>query len=159
MKYTNMLNNLGKIAWKGLHVFLILLSFALVVVMAGVAIWQEVLLISVLIMPMMIVFLGVVLVHELEILAGSELYNTGIVHDGHSLIGVKKGPGYYKRKKYVDFFQVVLFLGYIIYFAFNMKDQVAIAVIGIVICAICAALYFIAGLSSIEKDKAINNIN
>ena len=40
-----------------------------------------------------------------------------------------------------------------------MKDQVAIAVIGIVVFLICAVLYFIAGKSSIEKDKARNNEN
>jgi hypothetical protein len=154
-----MLNKLGNIAWKGLNIFLILLAFSLVVGVAWVSIWQELLILSVMIMPAMIIFFGLVLSHQLEILAGSELYNTGIVHEGNSLIGVKKGPGYYKRKKYIDFLQVAIFLGYIIYFAFNIKNQVAMAVIGIVIFAICAFIYFVMGLSSIEKDKAINNKN
>ena len=157
MKYTNILNNLGKIAWKGLNVFLILLSFVLLGVMAWLSIWMETLILAVIIMPMMIVFIGVVLNHEMEILAGSELYNTGIVHEGHSLIGVKKGPGHYKRKKYVDFFQAFLFVAYIVYFMFKIRIEPVWAIAGIILFAVCSVLYFIAGLSSIERDKLENS--
>lgn len=152
MKYTNMLNNLGKIAWKSLHVFLILISFGLVGSIAALSIWMENLILAVIMMPPMIVFLGLTLNYGMELIAGGELYNTGIVHEGNSLIGIKKGPGYYKRKKYVDFFQVFLFVAYIVYFAFNISVEPGWAIGGIILFSICAVLYFIVGLSSIEKN-------
>lgn len=156
MKYTNMLNKLGIIAWKGLNVIIILVSIALFGLMAYFSIWLQTLILAVMIMPMMIVFLGLVLNFQMEILSGGELYNTGLVHEGNSIINVKKGPGYYKRKKFVDFIQCVLFVCYIVYFAFNMQEEIGWAIGGIVVFLIGAVLYFMAGLSSIEKEKMIN---
>ncbi len=157
MKYTNILNKLGNIAWKALNLIIILIFLAVFGALMYLSFWLQTLILAVLMMPLMIVALGVVLNHQLEILAGGRLYNTGLVSGGNSLLGVEKGPGYYKRKRFVDFLQCFLFVGYLIYFACNMRSEIVWAIAGVIICVVGACLYFLAGLSSIEKNKSINN--
>lgn len=159
MKYTNLLSKVGKIAWNSFHVLLILISLAIFGAMVFFSFWMQTLILAVIMMPPMIVFLGLVLNFELEILAGSELYNTGIVYEGNSLIGVKKGLGYYKRKRFIDFFQCSLFIGYLVYFICNMRFEMGWAIAGAVVCVVGGCLYFLAGLSSIEKNKLVNSEN
>ena len=95
---------------------------------------------------------------ELEVLIGVRLYGRrDLVIDGNSVIDVEKGPGYYKRKTFIDFFQCLLFVVYLVYFACNMHSEIGWAIAGIVICVFGAGLCFLAGLSSIEKNKLMNN--
>lgn len=157
MKYTNILNKLGDVVWKVFNIIIILIMLSLFGVMMYFSFWLETLILAVLIMPLMIVGLGLVLNYQLEILAGGRLYNTGLVHEGNSVLGVEKGPGYYKRKTFIDFFQCLLFIVYLVFFACNMHSEIGWAITGIVICVLGAGLYFLVGLSSIEKSKLMNN--
>ena len=159
MKYTNILNKLGNVVWKVFNIIIILIMLSLFGVMMYFSFWLETLILAVLMMPLMIVGLGLVLNYKLEILAGGILYNTGLIHEENSVLDVEKGPGYYKRKRFVDFFQCFLFIGYLVYFVCNMRPEIWWAISGIVICAIGACLYFLSGLSSIEKNKLMNGKN
>ena len=69
MKYTNILNKLGNIAWKALNLIIILIFLAVFGALMYLSFWLQTLILAVLMMPLMIVALGVVLNHQLEILA------------------------------------------------------------------------------------------
>lgn len=153
MKYTNLLSKLGDLAYKALYGILMLIIVGLVGTMAFLSFWTGILLIAVMLMPLMIVFLGIGVNYCLGLICGDELYNTGYVHEGNSQLAIKTTPRYYKRKKFIDFFQCFLYVAYIVYFCFEIGSQPGLAITGIVVFLACAILYFIAGLSSIEKSK------
>lgn len=153
MKFTNLLEKLGDLAYKAVFGMLILIIVGLVGAMAYISFWLEILLIAVMLMPLMIVFLGIGVNYCLGLICGEELYNTGLVRDGHSQLAIRTTPSYYKRKKFIDFFQCLLYVAYIVYFCFKISSQPGLAITGIVIFLVCAILYFLAGLSSIEKSK------
>ena len=158
MNFTNSLNKLGNIFRKIFNIILILIILSLFASMMYLSFWLQTLILAVLMMPLMIVALGAGLNFQLQVLAGGKLYSRrDLVIDGNSVIDVEKGPGYYKRKTFIDFFQCLLFVVYLVYFACNMRSEIWWAIAGIVICIFGASLYFLAGLSSIEKNKLTNN--
>lgn len=160
MKFANLLNKIGNIFRKIFNILLILIILSFFGAIMYLSFWVKTLILAVLLMPVMIWFVGEMLNFLLGILTGERLLHSGVhyVIGGNSvLVEDKKGPGYYKRKTFIDFFQCLLFIVYLVFFACNMHSEIGWAITGIVICVLGAGFYFLVGLSSIEKSKLMNN--
>lgn len=151
---TNILKKIKNILGKILWIIMILLVIALVGAIVAISFALETLIIDVMLVPPMIVFLGIGLNYFIARLCGHKIYNTGWVVDGRTVFDIKVTPKYYKRKMVIDFIQCLLFIAYLIKFVLSLKgEELAWAIAGIIVSLVGAVLYFIVGLSSIEKSK------
>ena len=158
MKATNMLNKIVKVCYKLLYITLMLVCVSLFLGIVWAAFYTGTLIIDVMLIPVMIVFLGMSINYFLARFCDAAIYNMGIVYKGNTLFAIKKTPEYYKRKKVIDFTQVILYGLWIIRFILNLDGEYMIwAILGIIIFLICAGLYCIIGISSIEKSRLSQN--
>lgn len=154
MKYTNMFSKLSYIGTKIIYIILMLIVVALFGAMVGISFYLNAIFFDVILLPIMVVFLGTSLNYLIALFCGDELINTGWVHGGNTVFDIKRTPEYYKRKKFLDFIQFFLYVLCFIKFIFNFNSEELVWwIAGVIICLVFGALYFMAGLSSIEKSK------
>lgn len=155
MKYTKLTNKMG-------HFFICLFYsiFILIIVgLAGVFMWLD---LTMMLPPLSIMWLillptfGLCINWCLGHILGDEFYDTGIVSEGRTVYDVVKTPKYYKRRAYLCFIEIILFVLLIFRYIFVSPIMLAPIIIGVIGSIVAIIIYYIVGRSSLELSNPDN---
>ena len=154
MKFTNMENKLGDILIGALNAFMILV----ILFVLGVFVWVDLTQCVPMISFLWFVFIpsfGMCISWFVGRFFGDKHYNTGIVHEGHTMWAVEKTPAYFTRRMVLYIVEMVLFLlvGVRMVAWLYDVDYYGYGIAGIVCGIIAMVICFIMVMSSYEQSS------
>ena len=153
MRFTNFLSGLGRcilLAFGFVLLVLLIPAFIVVIFMLNIPIAVAIF------VPILLGTYSITLNWFLGHAAGAEFVNTGYVYEGRSQIDIVRDEAYYKRAIYVNFIIMSVFAFLIIYFITVLSFSFGWCLIGLIQSIGGAVLFFLLGMSAIEKSGIKN---
>lgn len=153
MRFTNFLSGLGRcilLVFEFVLFVLLIPAFIVVLFMLNIPI-----LIAIFV-PILLGTYSITLNWFLGLASGAEFYNTGYVNEGRTVRDIVRDEAYYKRAIYVNFIIMSVFAFLIIYFITVLSFSFGWCLIGLIQSIVGAILFFLLGMSAIEKSRIKN---